>query len=272
VPRVRTRAHTCCQVRDRCRFPDNFAHRTANELARRAAGYKASCLVCARCRVVSRGEVNAAHNAGDGLACEEPRSRCRSAKRAAAKPAAATRAHRRGQVRTRCHTCAHVPARAHGCATGAAFQQTISQAFAHRTANKLARRTAGYNAWCLHCARCRVVSRDGANAARNVGDGLACEALRRRCRYSACAADKPATATRAHWRQQVRTRCHTCAQVPTRAHGCATGAAFQATSHIAVRTSCRSGQLLVVLALRALSSRVARRGERSSQRRRRLGM
>jgi hypothetical protein len=170
---VRTGCHTCAHVPTRahgCAAGATFqaiSHiRTVNELAQRAAAYKAWCLLCARCCVVSQGRANAARNAGDGLAGEVPRSRCRSGARAAAKPSAAMRAHWREQVRAGCHTCGHVPTRAHGCAAGAAFQ-----AISHiRTVNELAQRAAAYKAWCLLCARCCVVSSGGANAACNVGD------------------------------------------------------------------------------------------------------
>jgi hypothetical protein len=71
------------------------------------------------------------------------------------------------------------------------------------------------------------------------------DAPRRSCGIAARAAAKPAAAARAHWRERVRTGCHTCAHVPTRAHTCATGAAFRAISHIALRTICRTAQLVI---------------------------
>jgi hypothetical protein len=176
------------------------------------------------------------------MAGEVPRSRCRSGARAAAKPATATHAHQRKQVRTGCHRCARVRTGAHGCAAGAGFH-TVSHIAG--SANKLPQRAATYNVWCLRCARCRVVSKGGANAARGAGDGMAGEAPRSRFHSAGCAAGKPAGATRARQRTQVRTGCHTCGLVPTRAHGCAAGAAFQTVLRIALRTSRRSAQLVI---------------------------
>jgi hypothetical protein len=159
-----------------------------------------------------------------------------------AKLAAPTRAHWRKQARSGCHTCGHVPTRAHGCAAGAAFH-TIS---AHRDANEMARRAAGYNSRCRPCTRCRAVSRGGANAARNAGDGLAAgEALLSRCGIGGHAAAELAAAARARGREQLRTGCHGCVQVRTGAHGCAAYVAFQTVSQLAVRTSWRSAQLVI---------------------------
>jgi hypothetical protein len=126
---VRTGCHTCAHVRTRahgCAAGAAFrlvSHtRSANEPALLAADNKALHTVRARCLVVLRGGTNAARHAGDGLAAEAPRSCCRSAGRAAAKPAAAMRAHQCQRVCTGAHTCAHVRTRAHGCAACAAFQ------------------------------------------------------------------------------------------------------------------------------------------------------
>jgi hypothetical protein len=136
-------------------------------------------------------------------------------------------------VRTRAHTCSRV---------GAAFHP-ISH-IAERTSC----RSGQLLITCGVCAA-RVAEPCGeegrANAARNAGDGLAGEAPRRHCRFAARAAAKPAAATRARGRERVRTGCHTCGHVLTRAHGCAAGSAFQTVPHIATRTSCRSGPLVI---------------------------
>ncbi len=103
--------------------------------------------------------------------------------------------------------------------------------------------------------RCRAVSRGVPAAAHNADDGVAGEVPRSRCGIGGRAAAKSAAATRAHQREQLRTGCRGCVQVRTGAHGCATGAAFHTISHIAVRTSWRSMQL--VIARGACAARVA---------------
>jgi hypothetical protein len=146
-------------------------------------------------------------------------------------------AHRVPHVRTRADTRSRVRNRCR-----------IADDFTHRPANELLQRAAGYNALHTVSARRRLAPLGGANFARLTGNGLAGEALRRRCGISGGrAAAKPAAATRARGRMQVCTGCHGCAHVRTSAHGCATSAALQTVSHFAVRTNWRSAQLVITL-------------------------
>jgi hypothetical protein len=210
VPRVRTRAHACSRVRNRCLDLDAFTHRSANKHRQRAAAYTAWCLRYARSQVVSGGVTHSAARhavAGDTT----PRSRSRITARTGAKPAAATRAYWREQVRTGRHTCGLVPARARGCAAGAAFQTML----------QMARLTSWRNLRLVitRCTRSTRVAESCREARGTLLPTPATAWLVKRFDIAAAsvrqrAAAKLAAATRVHQREQVRTGCHGCASVP----------------------------------------------------------
>jgi hypothetical protein len=158
-------------------------------------------------------------------------------------------------VRTRAHTCSRVRSRCR-----------IPGDFAHCGADKLPQRTAAYNAGCLHCVRSQLVSRGVTHAGSAASNTVA---LRHRwTRHSqancshACALARPV----ANMVPRVRAGAHACSRVRSRCR-IPDGFANRTAKELARPAAGSNARCLHC----ALPSRVARRGQRCSQDRRRPG-